>query len=101
VHQHAVVVTSRTRIWVLAVSVPAGPVIGVAAFALLAAVSGSLAWPLGLVALLVAPAFACYQLGCRFGNRELGKTAAAVAVASSVVTAVGLLLLALSRASFG
>lgn len=92
---------ARTRLWVLAVSVLAGPVIGIAAFALVAAVFPAFAWLLGLLALLGVPALCCYQLGRRFGSRGLGSAAAVVAVLSSVVTAVVLLLVALSRASFG
>jgi hypothetical protein len=86
---------------VLAVSVPAGPVIGIAAFAVVAAVFPGFAWPLGLLALLGVPAFCCYLLGRRFGSRELGGGAAVAAVLSSVVNAVVVLLWALSRDSFG
>jgi len=94
------VTSTWTRVWVLGASVPAGPVIGIAAFALLAAVFQSLAWPLGLVALLGAPAFCCYQLGSRVGTRGLGKAAASVAAASSFVTAIALLVYAFSQITF-
>ena len=91
----------RTRLWVLGISVPAGPVIGIAAFAVVTAVfPADLAWLLGLTALLCVPAICCYALGRRFGSRELGNGAAVVAVVSSVVTAVVVLLVAISRASF-
>jgi hypothetical protein len=93
--------STRTRIWVLAVSIPAGPVIGIAGFALVAAVGRSLAWPLGLLALLGAPAFCCYRLGRRFGSPALGNAAAIVAAASSLVTAVALVAYAFSHLSFG
>ena len=55
--QHVLVTATRTRIWVLAVSVPAGPVIGIASFALVAFAAPSVAWPLGLLVLPAAPAF--------------------------------------------
>ena len=92
---------TRTRLWVLAVSVPAGPVIGIASFAFVAFAAPSVAWPLGLVALLGVPAFCCYRLGRRFGSRGLGNAASVVAALSSLVTAVVLLAYAFSQASFG
>jgi hypothetical protein len=85
---------------VLVVSVPAGPVVGIASFALVAAIFPSVAWALGLVALLGVPALGCYVVGRRLGGRELGNAAATVATLSSIVTAVVLVLFALSRASF-
>jgi hypothetical protein len=93
--------STRTRVWVLAFSVPAGPVIGIAAFALVAVVARSLAWPLGLLFLLGAPAFCCYRLGRRVGDRGLANAAAVVATASSLATAVGLFIYAVSHMSFG
>lgn len=99
--QHALVTATRTRVWVLAVSVAAGPVIGIASFALVAFAAPSIAWPLGLVALLGVPAFCCYHLGRRFGSRGLGNAAAIVAAVSSLVTALTLLVYAFSQASFG
>ena len=94
------VTTTRTRVWVLALSVPAGPVIGIAAFALLALLVPALAWPLGLIVLVAVPAFCCYRLGLRFGDRPLAILASVVAAVSSLVTAVALLILAVSRMSF-
>ena len=93
--------STRTRIWVLAVSIAAGPVIGIAAFALFVAIAPSLAWPLGLLVLLGAPGFCCYVLGRRFGSRGLANAAAIVAAVSSLVTAVVLVAWAFSSASFG
>ena len=55
---------------------------------------------LDLTNVLAGP-FCCYQLGRRLGSRGLGNGAAAVAVLSSIATAVALLLYALSRVSFG
>jgi hypothetical protein len=86
---------------VLAVSVAAGPVIGIAAFALFAVIVPSLAWPVGLVLLLGAPALCCYLLGRRVGSRALANAAAIVAAASSLVTSVVLVAIAFSNASFG
>jgi uncharacterized membrane protein len=86
---------------VLAVSITAGPVIGIAAFALFAVIAPSLAWPLGLLLLLGAPAFCCYLIGRRFGSRGLANAAAIVAAVSSLVTAVVLVAWAFSNASFG
>jgi hypothetical protein len=98
--QHVSMTTTRTRVWVLALSVPAGPVIGIAAFALFAALAPSLAWPLGLFVLLGVPGFCCYRLGRRVGDKALANAAAILAAVSSLVTAVGLLILALSHLSF-
>jgi hypothetical protein len=92
--------SARTRAWVLGVSVPAGPAIGIAAFVLVAAVFRSVVWPLGLVALLGAPACCCYVLGRRFGTPELGRSAAIVAAVSSFVTAAALLIYAFSQISW-
>jgi hypothetical protein len=87
-------------VWVLALSVPAGPVLGIAAFALLAVLAPSLAWPLGLIALVSVPAFCCYRLGRRVGDRPLAILASVVAAVSSLVTAAGLVILAVSHMSF-
>jgi hypothetical protein len=98
---HEGVTSARTRLWVLGVSVLAGPVIGIPAFAVVAAVfRADLAWLLGLTALLCVPATCCYLLGRRVGSPELGNGAAVVAVLSSVLTTVAVLLVAISRASF-
>jgi len=86
---------------VLAVSVAAGPVIGIAALALFAVIARSFAWPLGLLVLLGAPAFCCYLIGRRFGSRGLANAAAIVAALSSLVTTVVLVAWAFSNASFG
>ena len=93
---HVSVTSTWTRVWVLAVSVPAGPVIGIGTFVVIATFVSAI-WPLGLVAILVAPAFCCYQLGRRLGGRELGTAAAIVAAISSLVAAVALLIYAFSQ----
>ena len=92
--------TTRTRVWVLSLSVPAGPGLGIAAFALLAVLVPPLAWPLGLIALVAVPAFCCHRLGLRFGDRPLAILASVVAAVSSLVTAFALLILAVSHMSF-
>jgi hypothetical protein len=94
------VTTTRTRVCVLALSVPAGPVLGIAAFALLAVLIPSLAWPLGPLVLVSVPAFCCYRLGRRFGDKPLAILASVVAAVSSLVGAVGLVILAVSQMSF-
>lgn len=84
----------------IAASILAGPVIGIAAFVLFAFIAPGLAWPGGLLLLLGAPGFCCYFLGRRFGGPGLANTAAIIAAASSLVTSVGLVIWALSTLSF-
>jgi hypothetical protein len=96
-----VMTSARAGAWAVAISIPAGPLIGIPAFALFAVVVPSLAWPGGLIVLLGAPAVCCYWIGRRLGSGGAANAAAIVAAVSSLVTAVALVAYALSNVSFG
>lgn len=92
---------AKARTLLLAFSTVAGPVIGVPAFLLVAAVTRADAWEAGLLVYLVAPPACCYALGRRVASEGAGGSAALIAFLSSVVTGVVLLLYALAHSSFG
>jgi hypothetical protein len=100
-HTIRVVIPARTRVLLVVFSLVAGPIIGLASFALIAFVVPSLAWPLGLLALLAAPAACCYSIGRRFADSGMAAAAGVLAAVSSVVTSVALVIFAFSHASFG
>jgi hypothetical protein len=95
------VTPTRTRVLLVVFSLIAGPVIGLASFALIALVVPSLGWPLGLLALLAAPAACCYWIGRRFADSGMAVAAAVLAAVSTVITGFGLIIYAFSHASFG
>ena len=91
---------AKARTLLLGFSTVAGPVIGVPAFVLVAAVTGADAWEAGLLVYLVVPPACCYALGRRIASSGAGASAATIAFLSSVVTGVALLLYALAYSSF-